>query len=147
MKKLLVVLLLSLLGSVPAWAVLGEQVATVASDQKYLRGEVRATLMQGYSVHQITAADRSVVNEYVSPAGTVFGISWRGMVMPNLQLLLGSSFPQYQQAAQSRVRRRGPLVLRTDQLVVESGGHPRSFHGRAYLPGLLPKGVSAEVVR
>ncbi len=147
MKKLLFVLLLLLLGSAPAWAVLGEQVATVASDQKYLRGEVRATMMQGYSVQQITAADRSVINEYVSPTGMVFGISWRGPVMPNLQLLLGSHFAQFQQAAQSRVRRRGPLVLRTDQLVVESGGHPRSFHGRAYLPSLLPKDVSEEVVR
>ncbi len=147
MKKLLFVLLLLLLGSAPAWAVLGEQVATVASDQKYLRGEVRATVQQGYSVQQITGADRSVVNEYVSPGGMVFGLSWRGPVMPNLQLLLGSYYARFQQAAQSRVRRRGPLVLRTDQLVVESGGHLRSFHGRAYVPGLLPKDVSAEVVR
>ncbi|MBZ5565016.1 MAG: DUF2844 domain-containing protein [Acidobacteriia bacterium] len=147
MKKLLAVLLLLLLGSAPAWAVLGEHVATVASDQKYLRGEVRATVQQGYSVQQITAADQSVVNEYVSPAGMVFGISWRGTVMPNLQLLLGSYYAQFQQAAQSRVRRRGPLVLRTDQLVVESGGHLRSFHGRAYVPSLLPRNVSAEVVR
>ncbi len=147
MKNLLTALLLLLLGSAPAWAVLGEQVSTVTSDQKYLRGEVRAMALQGYSVQQITAADRSVVNEYVSPAGMVFGISWRGMAMPNLQLLLGSYYPQLQQAAQARVRRRGPLVLRTAQLVVQSGGHLRSFHGRAYVPSLLPKGVAEEVVR
>lgn len=147
MKNLLAVLLLLLLGSASAWAVLGEHVSTVTSDQKSLRGEVRATVQQGYSVQQITAADRTVVNEYVSPAGMVFGLSWRGPVMPNLQLLLGSYFSQFQQAAQSRVRRRGPLVLRTDQLVVESGGHLRSFHGRAYVPSLLPRNVSAEVVR
>ncbi len=147
MKNLLAVLLLVLLGSVPAWAVLGEQVATVASDQKSLRGEVRSTTMRDYSVQQITAADRSVINEYVSLDGLVFGISWRAPVMPNLQLLLGSYYPQLQQAAQSQVRRRGPLVLRTDRFVVESGGHLRSFHGRAYIPSLLPEGVSEEVVR
>ncbi len=147
MKYLLAVLLFLGLESVPAWAVLGEQVASVSSDQKVLRGEVRARAMQGYSVQQITAADRTVVNEYVSPDGKVFGISWRGLVMPNLQLLLGSYFTQFQQAAQSRVRRRGPLVLRTNELVVESAGHPRSFFGRAYVPSLLPKDVAAEVVR
>lgn len=103
--------------------------------------------LQGYSVHQIMGADRSVVREYVSPDGRVFGISWQGPTLPNLEQLLGSYFAPWQQAAQSRMRRRGPLVLRTEQLVVESGGHMRSFHGRAYLPDLMPKNVSAEVVR
>jgi len=28
-----------------------------------------------------------------------------------------------------------------------SGGHMRAFHGSAYVPSLLPKNVSAEVVR
>ncbi|MBZ5543872.1 MAG: DUF2844 domain-containing protein [Acidobacteriia bacterium] len=147
MKTVLAALLVLVLGSAPAWAVLGEYESSVSSDQKYLRGEVRAMALQGYSVQQITGADRTVVKEYVSPAGLVFGISWQGPTMPDLQQLLGSSFSEFQQAAQSRVRRRGPLVLRTDRLVVESGGHLRSFHGRAYLPSLLPKNIPAEVVR
>jgi hypothetical protein len=147
MKTALAVLSVLVLGTSPAWAVLGEYEASVASDQQDLRGEVRAIVREGYKVHQITSANRTVVKEYVSPAGLVFGISWQGPTMPNLQQLLGSHFAQFQQAAQSRVRRRGPLVVRTDQLVVESGGHMRSFHGRAYVPSLLPKNISAEVVR
>lgn len=146
-KTALVVLLASLLEVGPAWAVLGEYEASVRSDQEHLRGELRAIAHQGYSVQQITSADSTVVKEYVSPAGLVFGISWQGPTMPNLQQLMGSYFAQFQQASLSKVRRRGPLVLRTDQLVVESGGHMRSFHGRAYLPGLLPNNVSGEVVR
>jgi hypothetical protein len=147
MKTVLAALLVLVLGSAPAWAVLGEYESSVSSDQKVMRGEVRAVALQGYSVQQITGADRAVVKEYVSPGGLVFGISWRGPTMPNLQQLLGSYFAEFQQAAQSRVPRHGPLVLRTDRLVVESGGHPRSFHGRAYVPSLLPKNIPAEVVR
>jgi hypothetical protein len=147
MKATMTALLALVLGATPLWAVLGEQVESVNSDQKVMRGEVRAFALQGYSIQQVTGADRTVVKEYVTPTGMVFGISWRGPVMPNLRELLGSYFAQFQQAAQSRVRRRGPLVLRTDQFVVESGGHLRSFQGRAYVPSLLPKNVPAEVVR
>lgn len=147
MKTALAVSLALILGTAPTWAVLGEYEASVTSDQQYLRGEVRAITREGYTVHQITGADKCIVKEFVSPAGLVFGISWQGPTMPNLQQLLGSHFAEFQQAAQSRVRRRGPLVVRTDQLVVESGGHMRSFHGRAYVPSLLPKNISAEVVR
>ncbi|HZP01895.1 MAG TPA: DUF2844 domain-containing protein [Terriglobia bacterium] len=147
MKTLWVTTLWVVLGSAPAWAVLGEYDSSIGIDQKVMRGEVRALTMQGYSVHEITGADRTVVREYVSPQGRVFGISWQGVAMPNLQQLLGSYFAQFQQASQSRKRRRGPLVVRTDQLVVESGGHMRSFHGRAYVPGLVPTNLSAEVVK
>ena len=147
MKTVFVFILVWVLGAAPAWAVLGEYESSISADQKVMRGEVREMTLQGYSVHQIAGADRSVVREYVSPDGLVFGISWQGPTMPNLEQLLGSYFAPWQQAAQSRTRHRGPLVLRTDQLVVESGGHLRSFHGRAYLPGLLPKSVSAEVIR
>lgn len=147
MKTILAALLVTVLGSVPAWAVLGEYESSISSDQKIMRGEVRAAALQGYSVQQITGADRTVVREYVSPTGMVFGISWQGPTMPNLQQLLGSYFAQFQKAAQPRARRRGPLVLRTAKLVVESGGHMRSFHGRAYVPSLLPKNAPAEVVR
>jgi len=147
MKTVLAVGLAWVLGSAPAWAVLGERESSVGLDQDYLRGVVRVENHEGYSLQRITSADGRVVTEYVSPAGFVFGISWQGRTMPNLEQLLGSYYPQFLQASQSRTRRRGPLVVRTDQLVVESGGHMRSFHGRAYVPNLLPKNLSAEVVR
>jgi len=147
MKTAFAFLLLWVLGAAPAWAVLGEYESSISSDQKVMRGEVRKMTLQGYSVQQIMGADRTVVREYVSPDGRVFGISWQGPTLPNLEQLLGSYYAPWQQAARSPTRRRGPLVLRTEQLVVESGGHMRSFHGRAYLPGLVPTNVSAEVVR
>lgn len=136
-----------LLGAAPAWAVLGQSVRSVQSDQQYLRGTLIEVARQGYAVHQITAADGTVVHEYVSQGGTVFGVSWQGPVMPNLSQLLGTYFADFQQASQSPHRRRGPLVVQTDRVVIESGGHMRAFHGRAYVPGMVPDNLTQAVVR
>ena len=102
---------------------------------------------QGYALHQISAPDGTVVREYTSPQGTVFGVSWKGPVMPNLKQLLGSYFTTFQQASQAPHPRRGPLVVRTDQVVVESGGHMRAFRGRAYVPSLVPNNLTQAVVQ
>jgi len=148
MKAIVAVFAVLVLGASPAWAVLGQYESSVNLDRQYLRGELREEVRQGYKLHEITSPDGSIVREYVSPAGLVFGIAWQARVMPNLQQLLGSYFTELQQAAQSKVRRRGgPLVVRTDKLVLISGGHMRAFHGRAYVPSLLPKNLSAEAVR
>jgi Protein of unknown function (DUF2844) len=147
MKTLFAVVLVLLLGSTPGWAVLGEYENSVATDQQRMHAQLRETAGQGFSVKQLSSANGHVVREYVSPAGLVFGVSWQSPTMPNLQQLLGSYFGQLQQAAQSKRQRRGPLVVRTKDFVLVSGGHMRSFHGVAYIPSLLPANVSAEVVR
>jgi len=99
-----------------------------------------------YSVTQTTLASGDIVREYVSAAGTVFGIAWRGPMMPDLPTLLGSYFTQYDSArvAQRTARPgRGPLNVQLPGLVVRSGGHMGAFSGQAYLPQSLPAGVSA----
>ena len=95
-----------LLGAAPAWAVLGESIRSVQSDQQYWRGTLIEVARQGYALHQITAADSTVLREYVSQEGTVFGVSWQGSVLPNLSQLLGRYFTDFQQASQSPHRRR-----------------------------------------
>jgi Ni,Fe-hydrogenase III large subunit len=136
-----------LLGAAPVWAVLGQSVRSVQSDQQYWRGTQIEVARQGYALHQISAANGTVVREYVSNEGTVFGVSWRGPTMPNLSQLLGPYFAEFQQASQSPHRRRGPLVVRTDRVVIESGGHLRAFHGRAYVPNLVPRDLTEAVVQ
>lgn len=147
MRKVWRVLLVVLLGAVPGWAVLGESQISVGADQKVMRGEVRSVAQSGYSFHEIKGADGAVVGEFVSADGVVFGVSWRSPTLPNLTQLLGTYYSDLQKASQQRVRHRGPLMVRTDRVVIESGGHMRSFFGRAYVPGLVPKNLSAEVVR
>lgn len=104
------------------------------------------TSAASYTVTQTTFAVGTVVREYVSAAGTVFGIAWNGPIMPNLPALLGSYFTDYDgaRAAQRTANPgRGPLKVELPGLVVHSGGHMGSFSGQAYLPQSLPVGVSA----
>ena len=148
MKTISGVLLFLTLGAAPAWAVLGEYESSVSLDQKYMRGEDRVISARGYRLHQITSPNGAVVTEYVSAEGKVFGVSWRAPFIPNLTQLLGSYITPVQQAERAQTRRRGgPFIVRTNDFVFVNGGHTRAFHGSAYVPSLLPKNVSAEVVR
>ena len=147
MKTGLRLLGLLILGVVPAFAVLGQYESSVSLDQQNLRGEDREQAAAGYRLHQITTPNGAVIREYVSPEGKVFGIAWQAQALPNLQQLLGSYFDDVHQAAVSKSRRGGPLIVKKDDFMFFSGGHMRYFVGRAYVPSLLPKNVSAEVVR
>jgi hypothetical protein len=143
-KALLLVICLC---SAPAWAALGQPAESVESDRRVLQGEIRSSALQGYTLHEIIRPDGTLVREFVSPAGIVFAVSWQGPSLPNLAQLLGKYFPQFQQAVRSGVRRRGPIVVRSGTLVVESSGHMRAFHGRAYLTSHWPDNLTKEVVK
>jgi Protein of unknown function (DUF2844) len=150
MKTAWAVLFAMLLGAAPCWAVLGEYENSVATDQHVMRGQVRAIARQGYSLREITGPGNAVVREFVAPSGRVFGVAWQGQFMPNLKQLLGTYFTNFQKAATEQRRVRGPrqpVVLRSDEVVIVSGGHMRSFSGMAYVPSLVPQNVSREVVR
>jgi|SRR5579862_3447799 len=147
MRKIRVLSLLVCLCSAPAWAALGEPIESVETDRRALDGEIRSSALQGYTLHEITRPDGTIVREFASPAGIVFAVSWQGPAMPNLSQLLGKYFPQFQQAARASVRRRGPVVVHSATLVVESGGHMRGFHGRAYISSHMPGNVTQEVVK
>jgi len=137
--------------AVPAFGGLGENVSSVLADQAYMQGSLRTTQSESYIVHEITAASGVVVREYVSPAkGKVFAVAWQGAWPPDMRQVLANYFAQYQQAAQAQTNLhagRRPLLINQPGLVVESGGHMRSFVGRAFIPGMLPEGVKAEVIR
>ena len=132
----------------PAWAALGEPESSVGADRQFLRGQIRHEDHATYRLHEITDATGATVREYVSPEGKVFGVSWHGPYLPNMQQLLGSYFLHLQQYAQAQTSRHGgPLIIQNDKFVFVSGGHMRSYHGRAYVPSLLPTNVTPEVVQ
>jgi hypothetical protein len=140
--------------SFPAWAALGGDVTSVQADQLHMQGTIRSTAKASYTVHEIQSASGTVVREYVSSSGSstgkVFALAWQGPWPPDMRQLLGSYFDQYSQAAKAqssaRVGRR-PLMIEQSGLVVEMGGHPRAFTGRAYVPQMLPSGVHAEEIQ
>jgi len=132
----------------PAWAVLGDSAASVLNDQARMKGTLRSTDMKTYVMHEITAPAGSIVREYVSPAGAVFGVAWEGQFPPDLQQLLGPYYEQARQAEQKQQRHgRAPISIETPGLVVQQTGHPRSFHGQAYVPQLIPQGVTSSDIR
>ena len=147
MKRVFAVLLMLMMGSVPAWAVLGEDVSTVNADVQALGGQHVMVSKVGYNVHQITHPDGTVVNEFVSPAGTVFGVSWQGHFVPNLQQLLGSYMTNLQQGQRTNVVPRRSVTIQGDNFVFFSFGRLRNFRGRAYVPGLVPANLTPEVVQ
>jgi hypothetical protein len=147
MKRILTVLLMLMMGSLPAWAALGGDVSSVNSDVQVLGGQHAVIAKAGYSLHQINRLDGSVVKEFVSPAGIVFGVSWQGHRTPNLQQLLGSYMTNFQQGQRVQVIPRRAVTIQDDNFVFSSMGHMRTFRGRAYVPGLVPANLTPEVVQ
>jgi hypothetical protein len=142
-----ITLLLMLISSCSAFAVLGGDVASVQADQAHMKGTLRVANTAAYTVHEIQTPSGTLVREYVSPAGKVFGVAWQGPWLPDLRQLLGPYFEPYTQAAQARRTGHGPLRVELPGAVVHSAGHMRSFVGNAYIPDLLPSGVHAEDIR
>jgi hypothetical protein len=135
-----------LIGSpVAAWASLGGNVGSVEADRAQMNGAVQVNQHDRYTVHTMTAAGGTVVNEFVSPEGNVFAVAWHGQFMPQLQQILGAYFQEYTTAlaAEERHYGRRPMDLQTQDLVVQMSGHMRAYVGRAYLPNALPPGVTA----
>jgi len=147
MKRNFAVLLMLMMGSVPAWAALGDNVASVDSDAQALRGEHVMVAKTGYDLHQITMQDGSVVKEFVSPGGTVFAVAWHGHFIPNLSQLLGSYVTNLQQGQRTRVIPRRGITIQGNDFMFTSFGVNRSFRGRAYVPSLVPADLKMEVVQ
>jgi uncharacterized protein DUF2844 len=142
--------------SVPAFAALGDNAASVLNDQARMKGTLRSVDRHAYVMHEITMSTGARVREFVSPAGAVFAVAWEGQFPPNFRQLLGPYYQQAQQAAaqqkaeadaqQVRIR-RGPVVIQSPGIVFVQTGHTRSFHGQAYIPQLIPQGVQPGDIR
>jgi hypothetical protein len=93
-------------------------------------------------VHELRLPSGTIVREYLDASGTVFAVTWRGPFKPDLPTLLGRYFDSYASAPRSAGSTRSRLAIDQANLVVRAGGHQRAFVGLAYVPQLLPPGVS-----
>jgi hypothetical protein len=133
-----------------AQAVLGESADSVASDRRALSAVQRGTQVHNRYTTEEIASDSTVVREYVSPSGVVFGIAWNGLAYPDLTPLLGSYASDYRAALKEVQRKPGVKrrqVVKTDCVVVEKWGHMRNLRGRAYVPALIPPGVTVDEIK
>jgi hypothetical protein len=141
------VLLLGL--SLPARASLGASVSSVESDRAHMNARAKAMQHAGYEVREMEAPGGTVVDEYVSPEGTVFAVTWHGQFPPPMEQILGTYFQQYTAAleAQPKIYGHRPLNIQQPGLVVQTGGHMRAHFGRAYIPDLLPQGITVNEIQ
>jgi hypothetical protein len=146
-------LLLFVMGN-PLWvgsanAGLGGDAASVLADGAELHGVVNSLARQQYDIHEISTETGMQVREYLNANGVVFAVSWSGPVLPDLQQLLGTHFGEYATAlaALNHPGQHRSVRVVSSGLIVESGGHLRAYAGRAYLPALIPAGLSAAELR
>lgn len=155
------VLVLHIFYVTDAKASLGGPLESIESDQKALQGKLseivipqERNIQKRFSEHLIQR-DGSEVREFALLDGTVFAVTWNGPTQPDLSVLLGSYYEEYQDTLSSLQRsgsqrsngrvaqRRGhsARVIRSKNLVIERSGHMRDIRGKAYLPQLMPDGV------
>jgi hypothetical protein len=135
-----------------AGATLGGDSASIENDRAAMRvaQAARQTMSASgrYSVHESVLPNGVLVRQYVSAGDKVFAVSWSGPYLPDLRQLLGAHFDTMTERKTKQPRLGHSTVSQHEaDLVIESGGHPHSFAGRAYLPQALPAGVDVQEIR
>jgi len=137
----------ALLGPVAAHATLGEPATSVDRDAAALSAARQPVAARGnLGVHELRK-ETLTVREFADASGTVFALAWTGMARPDLSALLGAHYGAYRSAAAQESPVRGPRTVNAGTAVVQTWGHGRSLGGRAWLPALLPAGVSLDEIR
>jgi uncharacterized protein DUF2844 len=126
-----------------ARAALGGSADSVESDRVSMKGLIRPLPAGVLQRQQLQLPSGTLLTEYLNAAGKVYAVTWHGPALPNLRQVLGNYFVNYQAAAQQPVVRHRLVRLNSPDIVIESSGKMRAFVGRAWVPGLLPSGVTA----
>lgn len=135
--------------AIPCRATLGESADSIASDQKALvAAKPSTTARNGYTIQEVTS-DAVVVREYILPTGIVFAIAWNGLIHPDLKPLLGSHAREYEEALRRTEHKPGRrhLHVKSNNIIVEKWGQMRNLQGRAYVPALIPPGMSIDEIQ
>ncbi len=133
------------LASRAALAALGADVSSVESDRVHMKAAaVTTTTSALYTVHQMQTPGGTIVREFANAGGVVFAVTWRGPFPPDLRQTLGAYFQKYQSAPRAGRHGHTHDTVEQPDLVVHSGGHLRAFAGIAYVPQLVPQGVSMD---
>ena len=125
---------------------LGGDESSVVADQAHMKAQRRVSQTTAYALHEMQDANGIVVREFVSAQGKVFGVAWEGPSRPDLEQVLGAYYAQFTKNASAR-RAHGPVSITAPGFVLQSGGHQRALTGRAYVPEMVPTGVSIEEIK
>ena len=140
-------LLLALLPMEAVQAGLGGNTGSLVRDHAAMSGSLIVTPMQAYDVHQMVSSTGITVREYATHAGRIFAVTWSGSQVPDLKSLLGTYFERYVSLAQTHRTGHHVLAVNTPDLVMTSIRVQRTAAGQAYVPALVPSGVSRRELR
>ena len=132
---------LAVLGGAPTASTNAEQKNVLASSSKV------AGASSAYSVQETVDTSGTRLREFIDNSGMVFALAWQGPRIPDLRTELGQYFGQMQAAPKAPHTARSNTLISNDNLVVQSGGRPRAYIGRAWLPAQLPAGVSTSDIQ
>lgn len=132
-----------------AFAGLGGDQNSIAKDTQNLSGQQKTGPTTPLFTVQEIDTDVQKIKEYLTLNGTVFAITWHGVSAPDLGPLLGSysnetQSPNKEASSTKKKMRRQKRVTHSDHVVIEKFGHMGDVRGKAYIPQLIPVGVTAE---
>ncbi len=110
------------------------------------RTEATTSAGVAYTDISRTLKSGTVVHEFVDASGAVFAVSWSGPFKPDLKRLLGRHFGALGEGGKPRGS-RAPVDVKSDDVVVQSGGHMGAFEGRAWLVSKLPAGFDTQEMK
>ncbi len=148
MRLFLIMLLLLAVIPRESAAALGEHESSSEKDRKHFHGFRQQVNESGSYVLNIISTEANVIREYSNPNGMIFAVTWRGFSHPDLTTLLGAHWAEFntQHNLDSNRHPQGKRILKMDTSTIkyEEGGRMGSVYGRAYIPSLVPDGVSPE---
>jgi len=127
-----------------AGATLGGDVPSVLANQAHLGAARQVQKVAGGERHELTLPSGIVVHQYVSARGAVYAITWKGPRLPDLRELLGPYFAQLERRDAYAPLGHHRLSLDGTDFSIRSAGHRGSFSGRAWVPSLVPAGVTID---
>ena len=141
--------LILILSSLPVicFASLGDNLDSIANDKKNLGlsdvSQISAFVQTGDAKSQVSQfmTEKNISIKEFSNNGVVYAVSWSGHINPNLRQLLGKYFPQLKTAVRVSMGNTHS-VLSGDDFSYQSSGYPGNYSGIAYIPSLIPAGVS-----
>jgi hypothetical protein len=142
---LLATLLLTLCAARPAHAQLGRPVSSVWSDGRVIE-PTHVLDIKGPLVSETTVETPWGVRarEFNGPSGRIFAIAWSTHGLPYIAHLYGRYFAGYLAWIHAHAHKGagGDLSVRTADMRGHVQGHMGDWSGSAYVPALLPPGVS-----
>ena len=143
-------ILFAFLFSSTARATLGEHQSKIDANES-VKLSVRShkvVTSVNYSVHELLI-DGTLVKEFADASGKVFAVSWRGIKIPNFEVLFGSYFSEFKSARENVTPVRGhrAVSVKTDSLVFHQAGSSRNLSGMIFVPSLVPKNVNMQGIQ